>query len=599
MEKTHHRRQRPKSRFKHEPEQQRKNADEPKPVVLATPIERGKLKITPLGGLGDKIGKNMMAIEYEEDIILVDCGFMFPGDDLPGIDYVIPDVSYLEHKKHRVRAMLITHGHEDHIGGLPYILPKFNVPVYGSRFSIGLVENKLEERGLASQAKLIVIDPDKREKLFFGKLSVEFFRVAHSIPDSNGLIIETPFGTIIHTGDFTIDHTPVFNWMKTDLARMGEIAKLKPLILMSDSTNAENPGSAPSQKVIEDSLQHAFTSAKGRIIIASFSSQVARTQQIFDQAKATGRKVALSGFSMLRYVELAVKQGLLKIPAGTVIKIADAPKYKDHELVILSTGAQGENMAQLMRMALGSHKVIKLKNGDLVILSASIIPGNENSVFRMIDSLYREGAEVLREGARGLSDIGHVHVSGHGNQEELKQIIDLVKPKFFMPIHGELHHLKAHANIAKLLGYTDDNIIVVENGHTVDFTKAGFKLGTKHPYEWILVDGLGVGDVQKVVLKDRQAMASDGIFAVILVVDKKTGAMLSSPDIISRGFIYMRESEDLINKARAEIRRLATKKEGKKPDWANVKNKIREEIGRFLYHKTKRRPMILPVIIEV
>lgn len=572
---------------------------ESKPVILATPIEKEKLKITPLGGLGDKIGKNMMAIEYEEDIILVDCGFMFPGEELPGIDYVIPDVSYLENKKHRIRGMLITHGHEDHIGGLPYIMPKFNVPIYGSRFTLGLIENKLEEHGLASQVKMITIDPDKREKIFFGKLSVEFFRVAHSIPDSNGIIITTPLGVLVHTGDFTIDDKRVFNWMVTDLKRLAEIAQEKPLLLMSDSTNAENEGSSISERDIEASLMQAFKEAKGRIIVSSFSSQVARTQQIFDQAKATGRKVALSGFSMLRYVELAVKQGLLKIPAGTVIKIGDAPKHKDHELVILSTGAQGETMAQLMRMALGSHKVIKLKNGDLVILSASIIPGNESSVFRMIDSLIREGADVLREGARGLSNIGHVHVSGHANQEELKTIIKTVKPKFFMPIHGELHHLKAHSDVAKSVGYNDGNIIVVENGHTVEFTKAGFKLGTKHPYEWIMVDGLGVGDVQKVVIKDRQAMATDGIFAIIVVVNKKTGELMSSPDIISRGFIYMRESEELINKTRSEIKRLVSKKDGKVPNWPEVRNRLREEIGRYLYHKTKRRPMVIPVIIEV
>jgi len=562
---------------------------------------KGTLKIISLGGLGE-IGKNMTVYEFtspegQTDIIIIDCGFKFPEDEHLGVDYIIPDVQYLEERRDKIRGIFITHAHEDHVGGLPYFLPKITAPIFAPQLTAAMIERKLEEFKIEIGAGLRVINPEK-DKITAGGFTVEFFRVNHSIPDSVGMAIRTPVGLVVHTGDFKFDFTPVDN-KPADIGKLVGYGKEGVLALLSDSTAAEVPGYTISEKDIERSLATVFEEAEGRIIVGSFASLINRIQQVVNVARKTGKKVTIVGRSMTNNVEIAVKYGYLKFHADTIINSNDINRYPDNQVVIMCTGSQGETNSAMAKMSKGAHRQIKVKKGDLFILSSSIIPGNERSIYSMVDDLFRAGAKVIREGSKGPLQ-GSLHVSGHGGKEELKLMLSFTKPKFFIPIHGEVHHLAGHAEIAQSLGIPDENIFVIDNGQTIEFGKETARLGNKVPAGIILVDGLGVGDVQNIVLRDRQVMSTDGIFVVIVTVDKKTGKLLSSPDIISRGFIYMRESEKLVQSARMEVRRIVERsaKDGS-PNWNNVKTILRDELGKFLYKETKRRPMVVPVTIEI
>lgn len=556
-------------------------------------IHQDKLRVMALGGLGE-IGKNMYLFEYENDIIIVDMGFMFPDDEMLGIDYIIPDITYLDDKKDRVKGILITHGHEDHIGGIPYLLPRIGAPIYAPKLTIGLIEGKLGEFNLATGAGLHVIDPEK-DIIQLGKFTIEAIRVTHSIPDAVAYSISTPVGRCIITGDFKFDHSPIDN-KNIDVAKLARFGDQGVLLLMSDSTGAESPGYSPSEKSITENLNRIIEEAEGRVIIASFSSQINRIQMIIDACQKHGRKLAFSGRSMLRNVEIAVRLGYLKIPAGLIVKVEEIGKLPDNQICVMSTGSQGEATSALARMASGDHRSVKIKRGDTVLFSSSPVPGNENAITTVIDDLFREGANVIYE-ERGES--AH-HVSGHPGQEELKMMLNLVRPKYFMPVHGERHHLVHHADLAVDLGWAPENVFVMDNGEVLEITTSNAKLAdTKIPNGIILVDGLGIGDVGEIVLRDRKAMSTEGIFVVICTVDRKTGKLLTSPDIISRGFIYMRENEKLVNNVRNEVKRMVEVKEGEGPaNWAVVKTKIRDRVSDFLYNETQRRPMVIPVVIE-
>jgi ribonuclease J len=556
--------------------------------------KKGLLKITPLGGLGE-VGKNLTVYEYENDIIIVDMGFMFPDSDMLGIDYIIPDISYLEDKKDKIRGIVITHGHEDHIGAIPFIWPKLSVPIYGTKLTIGMIETKLSEYRFDTTGLLNVIDPDK-DVLKLGAFEVEAFRVTHSIPDAVGYGIKTPLGRVIYTGDFKIDHSPL-DGKKIDWDKLSRFSQEGVLLLLSDSTNAEQPGFSMSESSLEQSFEDLFDKTKGRIIVASFASQINRIQMIIDSARDHGRKLAFSGRSLLKNVEIAVRLGYLNVPAGMVVKIQDIAKFPDHMVTIMSTGSQGEAMSALSRMARGEHKNIKIKKGDTVIFSSSPIPGNESSVTTVMDDLFREGANVVFDAEKSRT-----HVTGHPCREELKMMIALVQPKYFAPFHGERHMLVRHAEIAKELGYKDENIFILDNGNQIliDENKAR-ATEEKVANGIILIDGLGIGDVGEIVLRERKSMSTEGIFVVICTLDRKTGKMLTSPDIISRGFIYMRENEKLVNSARAEIKRQVESlgKEGGGQNYQTLKTRLRESISDFLYHETQRRPLVVPVVIEV
>lgn len=556
-------------------------------------IKQDTLKVMALGGLGE-IGKNMYVFEYEGDIIIVDMGFMFPDDEMLGVDYIIPDITYLEDKKDRIKGILITHGHEDHIGGIPYLLPKIGVPIYAPPLTIGLIEGKLEEFNLAQGAGLHVIDPEK-DKIQLGKFTIEWIRVTHSIPDAVAISISTPLGRAIITGDFKFDHSPIDN-KNIDVSKLAKFGDEGVLLLMSDSTGAESPGYSPSEKSITENIDRIISEAPGRIIIASFSSQINRIQMIIDSASKHGRRLAFSGRSLLRNVEISVRLGYLKIPAGLVIKIDEVGKYPDEKICIMSTGSQGEAMSALARMASGDHKNVKIKRGDTVLFSSSPVPGNESAITTVIDDLFREGANVIYED-KGES---RHHVSGHPGQEELKMMLSLTRPKYFMPVHGERHHLVHHADLAVDLGWKPEDVFVLDNGEVLEISDQGAHVAEQHiPSGIVLVDGLGIGDVGEIVLRDRKAMSTEGIFVVICTVDKRSGQLLTSPDIISRGFIYMRENERLVNNARSEVKRLLERKEGDLPqNWTVLKTKIRDQVADYLYQHTQRRPMVIPVIIE-
>lgn len=549
-----------------------------------------------LGGLGE-VGKNLYVFEYEEDILIVDMGFKFPEDEMLGVDYIIPDVRYLAERREKIRGILITHGHEDHIGAIPYILPKLGVPIYAPKLTIGLIEGKLSEFGLLQGAGLHVIDPEK-DKLKLGKFDVEWFRVTHSIPDAVGVSISTPLGRALYTGDFKLDHSPVDN-KKVEIGKLAKYGDEGVLLLLSDSTGAEIPGYSASEKSLQQTFNRIFDDHENsRIIIASFSSQINRIQMVIDSAKKHGRKLAFSGRSLLRNVEIAVRLGYLKIPADLVVKIEAIPRFPDGKVCVMSTGSQGESMSALARMANGSHKNIKIKENDTVVFSSSPIPGNEVAITSVIDDLYRRGANVIFDEKNG----NRTHVSGHPAQEELKIMLNLVKPKYFVPAHGERHHLVHHKNLALDVGIEDENIFIMDNGEVIEINNTGAKIAeTKIPSGIILVDGLGVGDVGEIVLRDRKAMSTEGVFVVICTVDKKTGKLLTSPDIISRGFIYMKENEKLVNSARLEVRKIIENiSENNQPkNWANVKTKLRDRIQDYLYQSTQRNPMVIPVIIEV
>lgn len=557
-------------------------------------VKKGALRVAALGGLGE-IGKNMYVFEYEGDILIVDVGFAFPDEEMLGIDYIIPDISYLQDKKDRIRGILITHGHEDHMGGIPYIVPKLGAPIYAPALTIGLIEGKLSEFHLAQNVGLHVIDPDK-DKLQLGKFEVEWFRVTHSIPDAVGISISTSAGRTIVTGDFRFDHSPIDD-KNTDIAKLAKYGDEGVLLLLSDSTGAEVPGYTPSEKSIEQTFDNIFENSPGRIIIASFSSQINRIQMVINSAQKHGRKLAFSGRSILRNVEIAVRLGYLKIPAGLVAKVEEIGKYPDEKVCVMSTGSQGEAMSALSRMASGDHRNIKIKKGDTVVFSSSPVPGNESSIVHVMDDLFREGANVIFDEKDGT----RTHVSGHPGQEELKMMMTLVRPKYFMPYHGERHHLVHHKDLALDVGIPEEDIFIMDNGEVLEVSEDGAKiLDQKIPNGMVLVDGLGIGDVGEIVLRDRKAMSTEGIFVVICTVDRRSGRLLTSPDIISRGFIYMRENEKLVNNTRNEVKRALERKEGDPPqNWAVVKTKLRDQVAQYLYNQTQRRPMVIPVVIEV
>ncbi|MDP4177517.1 MAG: ribonuclease J [Bacillota bacterium] len=552
--------------------------------------EKDKIRIIPLGGINE-IGKNITAIEYKEDIIIIDCGLKFPEEEMFGIDIVIPDVSYLLKNSDKVKGIFLTHGHEDHIGALPYVLKELNVPVYGTKLTLGIVETKLKEHNLLSSVELKCVKPKDIVKL--DSVSVEFIKVNHSIADSVAIAVHTPMGVIVHTGDFKIDYTPI-DGAVADLGRFAELGKKGVLLMMADSTNVERPGYTMSEKTVGATFQDIFASAKGRIIVATFASNIHRIQQVITAAIKYGRKVAVSGRSMENIVAVAIELGYITVEEDTIINIDSINKYTDDKLVIVTTGSQGEPMSALSRMAASEHKKVNIIPGDLVIISATPIPGNEKLVSRVINQLFKKGAEVIYE---ALAD---VHVSGHACQEELKLMHTLVKPKFFMPVHGEFRHLKQHAELALKLGMPNSNVIIADNGDVIEVTRDSIKKSGTVTSGQVFVDGLGVGDVGNIVLRDRKHLSQDGILTVVVTIEKESGSVIAGPDIISRGFVYVRESEDLMEEARDIVKGSLKECEEKHiTEWASIKSNIKEALRMFLYEKTKRKPMILPIIMEI
>lgn len=548
-----------------------------------------KVQIIPLGGLGE-IGKNMTVFRYGDDIILIDAGLMFPEDDMLGIDLVIPDISYLLENRDKVKGIFLTHGHEDHIGALPYVMKQLDTPVYGTALTLGILQGRLRENGVSSD-NLITVKPG--DKIVAGPFRLDFIRVNHSIPDAVAIAINTPIGTIIHTGDFKIDHTPV-DGQVTQFAKFAEYGERGVLCLLADSTNAERPGFTPSERMVGKTFDDEFRYAKGRIIVATFSSNVHRIQQVVDAATKYGRKVAVIGRSMVNVVNIAKEMGYLKAPDNEIIDIDETHNYTPDKIVIITTGSQGEPMSALTRMAMNDHKKVDIIPGDTVIISATPIPGNEKLVSRTIDHLYKLGAEVIYEKENG------VHVSGHASQEEIKLMHNLVRPKFFMPVHGEYRHLIKHAILAQSLGMPKENIVIAENGSVVELTRNSISINGRVPSGKVLVDGLGVGDVGNIVLRDRRQLSQDGIMIVVVTIEKETCRVVSGPDIVSRGFVYVREAEDLMEEAKDKVQSALERCEDNGvSEWSAIKSTVRDSLGRFLYEKTRRRPMILPIIMEI
>jgi ribonuclease J len=551
-----------------------------------------KLIVFALGGVGE-IGKNMYVIQYGNDIVVVDSGLKFPEEDMLGIDIVIPDINYLLENRDKVRGILLTHGHEDHIGGLPYVLKQLNVPLYGTRLTLGLVEGKLKEANLLGETKRIVISADSELEL--GSIRATFFRTNHSIPDSVGIALETPEGVVVHTGDFKFDQTPV-NDQYADIHRMAEIGSKGVLMLLSDSTNAERPGFTGSEKSVGVELESVFRTAKQRVVVATFASNIHRIQQVIDAADVTRRKVTVIGRSMVNVVSIAQELGYLRIPDGMLIEPEEVNKMSADRVVILSTGSQGEPMSALTRMARSTHRKVDIMPGDTVIIAATPIPGNEKYVGRTVDELFRLGAHVIY----GPGSVSGVHVSGHGSQEELKLMLNLMKPKYFVPIHGEYRMLRLHGQLAESVGIAKENIFVVDNGETVEVQNGNARKGGRVSTGNVLIDGLGVGDVGNIVLRDRKLLSQDGILVVVVTLSKQEGAILSGPDIISRGFVYVRESEGLLDEANRIVTNTLNKLMSENVnEWASLKTHVKEALGRFLYEQTRRRPMILPIIMEV
>ncbi len=558
---------------------------------MAKNNNKPKVRLIPLGGLGE-VGKNMMVVECNNDMLVIDAGLMFPEDEMLGIDLVLPDFTYLRKNKDKVKGIVLTHGHEDHIGALPYLLRQINAKVYGTRLTLGLIKVKLEEFGLGKSTKLVEIHP--KNAVNIGCFRLEFFRMSHSIPDGVGLAIHTPAGLIVHSGDFKLDQTPIDgNIIEFD--KISTFREKGVLALLSDSTNAEMEGFTPSERVVGENLRKIFERAKGRIIVASFASHIHRIQQVIDTAHKFGRKIAVTGKSMANNVEIAGELGYLKVPKKMIIHPAEMKKYSQKQICVLSTGSQGEPLSALARMANHEHKWIDVGEGDTVIISASAVPGNEKSIFQTIDRLFRCGADVYYESISG------VHVSGHGAQEELKLLINMVRPEYFVPIHGEYRHLKHHAALALELGIPKNNIFIANNGDVIEFDGNGSaRMKERVTAGEVLVDGLGVGDIGDVVLRDRQQLASDGILIVVVTIDKQTGRLVAAPDLVTRGFVYVKESGELLDEAKdhvvATLERTAA---GSITDWAVLKADVRRALSSYIYDKIKRRPMIMPIIVEV
>lgn len=552
--------------------------------------KKSKLKVIPLGGL-DEIGKNMTVFEYGNDIIVLDCGLAFPDEELLGIDTVIPDFSYLTKNIEKVRAVVLTHGHEDHIGALPYFLREINVPVYGTNLTLGLVANKLKEHNLLSGSTLNRVKPG--DTINLGPFKVEFIRSNHSIADAVAIAIHTPLGVVVHTGDFKIDTTPIDGEM-IDLTRFGELGKKGVLLLMSDSTNAERTGFTKSERTVGSTFESVFKATKDRIIVATFASNVHRVQQIINAARNNNRRVAVSGRSMVNLVDVAIQLGYMKVPKGTIIDIDDIKKYPDENLVIITTGSQGEPMSALYRMAYSDHRKVEIKKGDTVIVSANPIPGNEKLVSNVVNELFKKGADVIND-----HTTAEVHVSGHACQEELKMILALTKPKYFMPVHGEFRHLKANADLGRMMGISDKRIFIMEIGRVLEINNSSARATETVPSGRVLVDGLGVGDVGNIVLRDRRHLAEDGLIVIVVTIDGATGSVVAGPDVISRGFVYVREAENLMETIRVICKDCLDECEkGKIRDWTTIKTKLKSKVSDELYRDTKRKPMILPVIME-
>ena len=562
-----------------------------KPAPGKSKAEPKPIKISFLGGLNE-VGKNMTLFEYGEDMFLVDCGLAFPDQDMLGVDLVLPDFTYVERNADRIRGIVITHGHEDHIGGLPYLLKVLNVPVYGTNLTIGLIQGKLREHGLLNSATLNVIKPG--DVITLGGFTVEAIHVNHSIPDALGLAIRCEGGTVVHTGDFKIDTTPIDGGMM-DLGRLAEIGQEGVLCLMSDSTNAERPGFTESERKVGESFETLFRKAgNNRIIVATFSSNIHRVQQIMNVAESLGRKVALVGRSLENVVNISAELGYLNIPEGIVIDINMINRYPADKLVIITTGSQGEPMSALTRMAFSDHRKVEIHPNDYVIISATPIPGNEKTVSRVVNELMKLGADVVYE------RMYDVHVSGHACQEELKMIMGIVKPKYFIPVHGELKHLRKHAGLALNVGIPKENILIADNGRVAEISKKALKCTSTVPAGRVFVDGYGVGDIGSVVLRDRKHLAQDGLVIVAVCIDRENGEIVSGPDVVTRGFVYVKESEELINAAReVAVRAIEAQTDGGYFDWNSIKASLRDEISHLMYERTKRSPMILPVIMEV
>ncbi len=552
--------------------------------------EKKCVKVIPLGGLGE-IGKNITAIEYDKDIVVIDCGIAFPDEEMYGVDLIIPDITYLIDNKERVKAFVLTHGHEDHIGSLPYILKQLNVPVYGTRLTLGILGNKLKEHFLENEYTLKTVEAG--ETIEFEDIKVEFIRNTHSIAGSCSLAIHTPIGNIVHTGDFKIDYTPI-DGLVMDLERISELGKEGVLLLMADSTNVERQGHSLSEKSIGQTLNRIFSTATGRVIVATFASNIHRMQQIADASVKYKRKIAFSGRSMENISTVAMELGYLHIPEGTMINVDDIRNYRNEEVTIITTGSQGEPMAGLARIAFSNHRKIQLEPDDLFIISASPIPGNDKLISKVINELYKKGADVIYE---ALEDI---HVSGHACQEELKLIHSLVHPKYFMPVHGEYRHLKHHKDLAKSLGMEEENIFIMNTGDILQLSEDEARISGRVHTGRVLVDGIGVGDVGNIVLRDRRYLGQDGMVVVVLTIEKESYSILAGPDIITRGFVYAKEAEDMINKIRDIAREeIENSLANNQIEWYVLKTNVKRSIERFLYDETKRRPTIFPIIMEV
>ncbi len=558
--------------------------------ILDFNFKKSNLKIIALGGL-DEIGKNITIFEYEDEIILVDCGLEFPEDDMLGVDLVIPDVTYLIKNKEKIKGLVITHGHEDHIGSIPYILAQINMPIYATRLTAKLIEHKLEEHHLLKNTELNIVE--QGETVNFGKMKVEFIRSSHSIPDSVMLAIHTPIGVVIHTGDFKVDYTPIDGQMM-DLGRLAELGRQGVLALLSDSTNAERKGFTMSEKSVGPVLEGLFEGCKKRIVVATFASNVHRVQQIVNCAVKFNRKIAVSGRSMMNMIDAARELNYIDAPDNIFIDIDLIKNYKDEELVIITTGSQGETMSALTKMASGEHRKVTLTGNDLVIISANPIPGNEKAVSKVIDKLLKLGTEVV------YSALADVHVSGHACQEEQKLIMALTKPKYFIPVHGEYRQLTAHRDTAIEMGIQKENIFIATNGREIELNENEGRLAGTVPSGRVMVDGLGVGDVGSIVLRDRQHLSQDGLIVIVMTMDNRTGEIVSGPDVISRGFVYVRESENLMEQVKTFIREEIKELENKHiTDWTIIKSTLKDEVRDFIFDKTKRNPMILPIIMEI
>lgn len=565
----------------------------PRPAAnrVKEPVRRTPVKIIPLGGLNE-IGKNFTVIECSNDMFVIDCGLAFPDSEMPGVDIVIPDFSYVEKNQEKLRGVVLTHGHEDHIGGLSYFLKKFNVPVYGTRLTLGLVEGKLKEHGLLETVKLNVVTPRQTVKL--GCMAVEFIRVNHSIPDAVGMAIHTPAGVLIHTGDFKVDYTPIEGGI-IDLPRFAELGNKGVLALMADSTNAERPGYTMSERKVGESFVKLFNKAEGkRIIIATFASNVHRVQQIINNAVTHGRKVAVSGRSMVNVISKGIELGYLKVPDGVLVDIDTISRYAPEKMVIVTTGSQGEPMSALTRMSANEHRNVTITPMDFIIISANPIPGNEKYVTKVVNDLMRLGAEVIYE------SMYEVHVSGHACQEEQKLLLSITKPKFFIPVHGEYKHLMKHRDTALSVGIPESNIIIADIGNVIETDGVDMKITGQVPAGKVLVDGLGVGDVGAIVLRDRKHLAQDGLIIAVATIDRASGDILAGPDVVSRGFVYVRESEELM----AEAQKLLTETlqdclDRNMKDWNTIKGRMKDNLSDFIFTKTKRSPMILPIIMEL